>query len=78
METLAAIPASAVKIYGMAFDLAVKIPGGDLVKIYPFHVEISDAAAFTADKMIMRGSVRIKMIHAVADMNSGYFSNVCQ
>ena len=78
MEALAAIPASAVKIYSMTFYLAVKIPGGDLVKVYPRHVKVSDAAAFPADKMIMRGSVRIKVIHAVSDMNSGYFSNVCQ
>lgn len=78
MKVLAAIPASAVKIYGMTFYLAVKIPGGHLVKINACHVKVSDAAAFPADKMVMGRGIRIKVIHTVADMNSGYFSNVCQ
>ena len=78
MEALAAIPASAVKIYSMTFYLAVKIPGGHLVKINAGHVKVSDAAAFPADKMVMGRGICIKVIHTVSDMNSGYFSNVCQ
>ena len=70
MKVLAAILAPAMKIYGMTFYLAVKIPGGHLVKINACHVKVSDAAAFPADKMVV--------IHTVTDMNSGYFANVRQ
>lgn len=63
----------------MPGDLPVKIDAGDIFyRIDVVHLQIHDAAALPADKMIMRGGIAVKMLRAVAHVQFPYFPDFAQ
>ena len=72
---LHAMWAQTIKISDMTLDQAVKMSGSGLQNmINSLCFQIGHTAAFITDKMVMRMSIRVKMIYTVSDTQPGYLT----
>ena len=74
---LHAMWAQTIKISDMTLDQAVKMSGSGLQNmINSLCFQIGHTAAFITDKMVMRMSIRVKMIYTVSDTQPGYLTQI--
>lgn len=74
-----AVTAKAVKTSGLSLDSAAEIfPCVGKHVLHAAKLQIRHAAAGRADKMTVPGSIRVKMVNAVAYLQSLYFSSVSE